>query len=152
MDIVYDQKLAELNSNEQSLVIDKDIMICKSNEMAKCKTKILYRAQKDDFLKNYRMILKKCNYICDLEYMEKYDYFNQARSGLNETIIKDFKQFGVEIVIDFKKFKKNIARTMIRINQNINLARKFGVKIHICSLAENEFELINKKDLKLLEV
>mgnify|MGYP005644071247 CR=1 FL=1 len=142
IELIQKYKIDELFEYEIILQIDiKDLQKVKTKIKNK-KVKYLYKAEKEEFVSNFKFIIKNYNYICNLECIEKWDYFNQIRSGTNENILRNFNENNITIIVEFN----NLMPYIHRIQQNYNLAKKFNIDFQICSFAKNEYELLDEND------
>lgn len=106
----------------------------------KSEEKIAVLSQDDEF---NRKILetKGVNILIINEETPKKDYLKQRNSGLNEVLCKIAKKNNISIAIDIKKIiSKNTlekARSLSRLAQNIELAKRLGTKL-IFLLGDNK--------------
>jgi len=117
----------------------------------KDKRLIFVRARDDLF--NRRMI-ETCqiNALVSLELNKEKDTLKQRNSGFNHVIAKEAAKKGISIIINFSELekldKKEKAKTLAKIIQNINICKKNKSNIKIASFAKDKSELKNEVQLK----
>jgi len=108
------------------------------------KEEIIVKAQDEDF--NTKVLeIKGVNVLLAPEIHNRKDYMKQRDSGLNEYLCKLAKKNNIKIEIDIdslqKLQKKDKARALARIKQNIELCKR--TKTQIILWSENRFSKLD---------
>jgi RNase P/RNase MRP subunit p30 len=149
------KELDNFNEGTDGFLMDSDEKeVRKITESLKNKKlkKLIFVKAKDDLF-NRRMI-ETChiNALVSLELNKERDTLKQRSSGFNHVIAKEASKKGVSIIIDFsaleKLEKKEKAKAIAKIIQNINICKKNNCNIKIASFARNKNELKNEIQLK----
>jgi RNase P/RNase MRP subunit p30 len=125
--------------------------IIASLESRKSKALIAVEA-KDDFFN--RRIIETCkiNFLVSPELSCEKDTLKQRSSGINHVLAKEAVKKGISIIIDFSELekldKKEKAKILSRIIQNLKICRKSGCKIKIATFAGSKEELKTENELK----
>ena len=101
-----------------------------------------------------REIIEKnnVNLIFGFEEISRKDFFNQRLSGLDHILCKLAHNNDISIGFSFNSLLNSENKSIIlgRMIQNINLCRKFKVKMIIGSFARNPYEMRSPYDLESL--
>lgn len=84
-------------------------------------------------------------------YKNKLDFIHHFNSGINHILCKFAKdnEIGFLLTMDFNnQKKKNLAKDVGRINQNISFARKYGINICLTPIIKDEFDIKTTSDLR----
>ena len=94
----------------------------------------------------------KVKYLVFPEEADKRDNVKQRDSGINHVMAKIAKEKGISFLINYSKLRKlegkQRALILARIIQNLKICRKAGAEIKIASLARNEKEIAEKKEMQ----
>ena len=149
------KELDDFKEEVDGFLIDSDEKevrkITESLKNKKLKKLIIVNARDDNF--NRRMI-ETCqiNALVSLELNKEKDTLKQRSSGFNHVIAKEASKKGVSVIINFSKLerldKREKARALAKIIQNINICKKNKCNIKIASFAKNKSEIKNEIQLK----
>lgn len=84
-------------------------------------------------------------------FMNKIDFIHHFNSGLNHILCKFASEKNIGFVFSLDFFygeKKNIAKNIGRINQNIRFARKYNIPIYMNYMIKDKFEIMSEKQIK----
>lgn len=95
---------------------------------------------------------KHITHIFDLESLEEKDNHHYRRSGMNQATAKKIKEHGKTIIISTEQLitNKEPQRIIGRIQQNLELAKKYDLKIAIASMATKPENLRPEKETQAL--
>jgi len=95
---------------------------------------------------------KDITHIYDLESFEENDNHHYRRSGMNQTTAKKIKEQDKTIIINIEKIitNKEPQKLIGRVQQNLELARKYKLKIAIASMATKPENLRPEKEMQAL--
>lgn len=123
----------------------------KTIESLKKSGKIIAIKSRDEMFNRRAIETLKMNYLVLGQNFEK-DSLKQRASGLNHVVAREAVKKGVSFVIDYSLFqnidKKEKARQIAKIMQNIFICRKAKCPIKLASLAKNEIENLSEIEAK----
>lgn len=84
-------------------------------------------------------------YIYNIEFDKRVDFIHQRNSGINHILAKIISKNNISLIINFNNYilssKKDQARILGRIKQNLLLAKKFSFNYNVKSFANYPYEI-----------
>lgn len=106
----------------------------------------------DDRINRVVLESKKPTILVSPEYNRKYDYMDRRNSGLNQVLCKIARDNKKTIIINFQDVlqaeDEKKAILIGRIMQNIDLCRKYNVKLRIATFSDAKDRMFSSHDLK----
>ncbi|MCF7866430.1 hypothetical protein K9L67_02480 [Candidatus Woesearchaeota archaeon] len=95
---------------------------------------------------------KNCTHIYGLETIEEKEHYHYRKSGMNQVHAKLIKEKNKTLVFDIEKIleSKEPEKILGRMKQNLKLAKKYDLKIIICSMATKPENLRTTKHYQAL--
>lgn len=95
---------------------------------------------------------KHITHIYDLELIEEKDNHHYRRSGMNQAIAKKIKEQNKTIIINTETLitSKEPSKIIGRIQQNLELIKKYDIKLAIASIATKPENMRGKQEQKAL--
>ena len=95
---------------------------------------------------------KHITHVYDLESVEEKDNHHYRRSGMNQAIAKKIKEQNKTIIIALEQIitNKEPQKLIGRVQQNIELARKYKLQIAIASMAQKPENMRPEKEIQAL--
>ncbi len=86
--------------------------------------------------------------VLDAEASPKRDFIHHRRSGLNEILMRALAEGGVAYIVPMVLLRKDLGGAWGRVEQNVRLAQRIGVRVVFATIAERPGDLCGEEEAK----